>query len=76
MFNILKVFLRKHSKIQLFLCNLDVEKFNKQRNDFCKIKIYKYLKDDDFINQKIEEIIEHITGNYDIRKLSKKNKKI
>ena len=61
-----------YKEVPLFYVTFNLDKFIKEgEKGSCDLKIHPSLKDDDFVKERINELVDHIRKNYDMEKLTK-----
>ena len=69
---ILSKLTKNYNNIPLFYVNFNLNKYQQNgAKNSCIAKIHPELKDDRYIKDTINDLIDHIRNNYDIEKLSK-----
>lgn len=59
-------------EVPLFYVTFNLSKYRQEgEKGSCDLKIHPSLKDDVFIKERLNEIVDHIRRNYDMEKLSK-----
>jgi hypothetical protein len=61
---------KNFTEVPLILISFDYQKFKKfGKKNSCTIHIHPSIKSDDFLKEKVGEIIDYIRDNYDMKKL-------
>lgn len=67
-----KMLTKNYTQVPLFYVDFNLQKYiNEGAKNSCEAKIHPSLKGDDFIKEKLGEIINYIRDNYDMGKISK-----
>jgi len=63
---------KNYTKVPLFRVLFNLKRFNANgAENSCTVSMHPVLANDDFINLKLKEVINHIRDNYDMERLIK-----
>jgi hypothetical protein len=61
-----------YTRVPLFWVEFNLQKYNQHGTEgSCVAKIHPTLKEDDYVRVTLEQVIDYIRENYDMKKLSK-----
>jgi len=71
---LMKKLTKNYSKVPLFNITFDLNKYKKDgASNSCMVGIHPDLKNDEYLQQTLYDLIDYIRKNYDMEKVSKLN---
>jgi len=63
---------KNYTEVPLFWVDFNLEKYEKYgAENSCMVKIHPSLKDDEYVKQTLNDLVDYIRSNYDMNDLSK-----